>query len=90
MPNTRLGKLFQLEQGRAMNEKSQFCGSLITYNKITSNSSETWNQVPYFRDFVDEYFRSVLYNKTFNINSVLIQPQKKQFYDHRKFVFLLF
>lgn len=53
----RRGKLLQPEQQRAANERSQFCGSLITYNKVTANSSDTWAKVPYFNDFIDEFYR---------------------------------
>ena len=53
----RTGNLPQPEEGRSQTEKSQYCGGLISYNKLTSKISKTWEQVPYFNKFVDEFFR---------------------------------
>ena len=56
----RVGNLPWAEEGRSQTEKSQYCGGLISYNKLGAlgaKISKTWEQVPNFNKFVDEFFR---------------------------------
>ena len=45
------------EQGRAENERSQYVGGMISFNKLVGGNMATWNEFPDFQELIDGAFR---------------------------------